>query len=869
MAFTTKFGLFEEIPLQDEASPEPVQQPGDLPVEPATRALESGHPIVVEESRPAPDFEQHIANLHTETRQAIRYETANAENPVCGNIDSCILETSGDKLMLHIRGWMFHIKQDSPMIQFAVPNSSLILAQRLRRDDVAINFPTKSNALHSGFDVCIPLESEPDDGELLYFLMTLTDGLTISGCLPLPLIERRDAPSPRGTAHSSQAILEAHYRLLQTRLTQLLESELRLQLPRSLDPRVSIVIPLFNRAECTAACLQSIIDTCRENVEVILIDNNSEDATGDLLAIVDGATVIRNEENLHYLRACNQGSQIARGEFLLFLNSDTVLCPGALASAVATLESHSDIGAVGARLIRPDGLLQEAGGIIWNDGSTAAYGRGESPSDMQYLFQRTVDYCSGAFLLTSRRVFTEVGMFNERYIPAYYEDADYCLELEARGLRTVYEPRATVLHAESSSSDPTSASSLQIQNRRTFREIRHRQLSSRLPRSERNMDTARSRASSLRHILYIDDQIPAPEKGSGFPRAKLIIDALLEAGMSITFATTQVVSEEANEVYQHLDRQIEVVSLLEESSLRKYLERKQQKPDVVFIARPHNVEILREGVSYAREMGVKVVYDAEAIYATRECRKDAVLGVHEWSENDIQGFVEKEVRETGLGDIILAVNDTEANHFRRYQAAPVHVASYGLDVVDRPLPFEARSGLLTVGPMFEDDSPNTDAVAWFCEQVSPFLQSGVHSQSTEHLRLQVIGDCSAPCIRSFQGPDVLFRGSSTDINQFLDTSRVFIAPARFSSGIPLKVLHAASRGIPAVASRLIAEQLGWQDGFNILVADDPKAFAEQCIRLHSDRELWNEISRNALTTVAEKYSTEEFKQIIVEAVSQA
>src|SRR5262249_1916395 len=155
---------------------------------------------------------------------------------------------------------------------------------------------------------------------------------------------------------------------------------------------------------------------------------------------------------LHFLLAVNQAAREARGEYLLLLNNDAQLLPGSLAAAIATLESGVDIGAVGARIILLDGMLQEAGSIIWRDGSCLGYGRGDDPFAPMYMFRRDVDYCSGAFLLTPRRVWEQLGGFDEQFKPAYYDETDYCVRLWERGLRVVYEPNAAVLHYEFASS---------------------------------------------------------------------------------------------------------------------------------------------------------------------------------------------------------------------------------------------------------------------------------------------------------------------------------------------------------------------------------------------------------------------------------
>ena len=136
----------------------------------------------------------------------------------------------------------------------------------------------------------------------------------------------------------------------------------------------------------------------------------------------------------------NQAAREAHGKYLLVLNNDAQLQPGALRSALTTIGSSPDIGAVGGRIILLDGTLQEAGSIIWRDGSCLGYGRGDDPFAPTYMFRRDVDYCSGAFLLTPRALWNQMGGFDEKYKPAYYEETDYCMRLWERGLRVVFDP---------------------------------------------------------------------------------------------------------------------------------------------------------------------------------------------------------------------------------------------------------------------------------------------------------------------------------------------------------------------------------------------------------------------------------------------
>jgi len=235
-------------------------------------------------------------------------------------------------------------------------------------------------------------------------------------------------------------------------LSLLLDSNTLLNLPRPASPRLSILLVLYNRAELTLACLRSIQPRLEEaGAEVVLVDNASHDETGILLDRLRGATVIRNRDNLGFPVAVNQAAAAARGEFLLLLNNDTEVLGDSFGAAMRFLESHPDVGAVGGRIILLDGTLQEAGCTFWREGHSFQYGRGDSPTAAEYQFQRDVDYCSAAFLMTRRQLFAQMGGLDVAFSPGYFEDGDYCIRLWRAGWRVVYLPEVAILHYENGS----------------------------------------------------------------------------------------------------------------------------------------------------------------------------------------------------------------------------------------------------------------------------------------------------------------------------------------------------------------------------------------------------------------------------------
>ncbi len=216
------------------------------------------------------------------------------------------------------------------------------------------------------------------------------------------------------------------------------------------QPRVSIVIPAFNEWVHTFNCLRSLRET-RSTVEfeVVVVDDGSTDGTPAGLRAIDGVTVLRNDSSRGFLQACNLGLEHCRGTDVLFLNNDTRVTDGWLDALVEVFDRHRDCGIVGPRLLFPNGLLQEAGGVVWRDGGAANVGKFDDPDKPEYAQLREVDYVSGSALLVRREVLGEG--FDERYSPGYWEDVDLCFRARARGFRVLYQPGSEVFHFEGAS----------------------------------------------------------------------------------------------------------------------------------------------------------------------------------------------------------------------------------------------------------------------------------------------------------------------------------------------------------------------------------------------------------------------------------
>ena len=234
---------------------------------------------------------------------------------------------------------------------------------------------------------------------------------------------------------------------------------------------------------------------------LVVDDNSCSTHTQECLDRVEGLHVLRHPANAGFLDSCNDGAGVARGEFLIFLNNDTEPQKDWIQALLRVLKDRPDAGLVGAKLVYPDGRLQEAGGIIFNDASGWNYGRNDHPQKPEYNYVREVDYCSGACIAIRRSLFEKVGGFDRRYVPAYYEDTDLAFKIRDAGYKVFYQPQAIVTHHEGRTSGTSTEAGVkryQVVNQTKFRTKWEEALSRQFQPDARLVPRAKERGSTKR-----------------------------------------------------------------------------------------------------------------------------------------------------------------------------------------------------------------------------------------------------------------------------------------------------------------------------------------------------------------------------------
>jgi GT2 family glycosyltransferase len=654
--------------------------------------------------------------------------------------------------------------------------------------------------------------------------------------------------------------------LLDTRLKLFLSRAATLDLPRSASPVVTIIVITYNQPELVYGCLASIAETLGASdvpVEVIVLDNGSEPPTRELLAQVRGANIIYSETNLHFLLGVNRAAREARGRHILLLNSDAQLVPGTLEAALRTLESSPSIGAVGARIVLPDGTLQEGGSIIFSNGGCLGYGRGRAATDGEFMFRRDVDYCSGAFLLTPRALWEKLGGFDERYVPCYYEETDYCVRLWESGYRVVYEPDAVILHYEFGSSSMQQGVTWQGANLEKFRG-RHADWLARQPAWGTPELTARSRPSDAMRVLVVEDRVPHVRCGGGSPRANALVRELVDAGARVTLYPMSEAKESWVEIRGSIAPTVEAVVQGSAYAFADFMKERKGHYDAIFVCRPHNMETFVDALEQVpgRAAGAAVLYDAEALYSPRDAVQRAIAG-RPAKAGQAERELMEEIALTRHAHGVISVSAHERAIFERHGVERCWVLGHAIAPQPTPAPFETRSGFAFLGSLYDDKSPNAEGLRWFAAEILPRLRE----LTGEPVRLAVIGGLNAPSIEALAPDAFELLGAVENLTALFDRYRVVVAPTRIAAGIPHKVHTVAALGVPVVTTDIIAALLGWKPGEDLLASSDPAEFARLCAQLHDDAALWNRVRQAALDRVATDCSPAAFRATVREILA--
>lgn len=626
--------------------------------------------------------------------------------------------------------------------------------------------------------------------------------------------------------------------------------EVDFRLPTSKQPIVSIIIPIYGKVEFTLACLRSIaLHPSKIAFEVIVVDDCSPDNSVKILSQIEGLELYSSKENQGFIRSCNLGARISSGQYVHFLNNDTEVTEGWLDNLYQTFSDFPMAGLVGSKLIYPDGSLQEAGGIIWRDGSAWNFGRNQDASVPVFNYAREVDYCSGASIMIPKSIFDDMGGFDELYLPAYYEDSDLAMKIRNSGYSVIYQPLSTVVHFEgvSSGTDLTQgAKAYQVENQKKFYERWKDVL---VQHNANGVDPIGEKdRACLRRVLVIDLCTPTPDQDSGSIDAFNIMILLGSMGFQVTFIPSDNFLYIPKYTQSLQARGIEVLYAPYDQSVIGHIKEFGSRYELTFLFRPQVAQLYMEDIR-------KFCPQAKILFHTVDLHFLRMKREAELSRSLDQAKKAKEMKTVELdlisrADMSTVLGDQEFALLEPMVGKDkVRLLPYARAIRGKGPEFGVRKGLLFVGGF--QHAPNIDAVKFFVVEVMPILRTLIPG-----IKLIVVGSNPTKEIIKLAGSDVEVLGFVENLEPILDSVKISIAPLRYGAGIKGKVGTALSYGLPVVGTSVAAEGMGLTHGENILIADLPSDIANEIHALYINQNQWEVLSKNGVKYAGQRWGIE-------------
>ena len=643
-----------------------------------------------------------------------------------------------------------------------------------------------------------------------------------------------------------------------------LESRLNsLTFESSPSPRVSVIIPTFNHTKDVVACLETIaIAADQVACEVIVVDDCSSPSESAMLSRIPGVRYIRHDTNKGFSGACTTGVEATNSEFVLLLNNDTEVLPGWIDSLVAEMDHHPKTGVAGSMILRSNMRLQEAGGIIWSDGTGAHYGSNDNPCGYMYRFRRSVDFCSGASLLIRRQVWDLAQGFDERLAPAYYEDVDVCFNSRRLGFECVYQPNSMIIHREGSTHGSSSfgLKRKQFENRHIFNEKWSIELRNQVnpPIDDRYeaLLEARDRRRE-RHVLICDHQQLDTKSDAGSVRMNHILEEFARRDFVVHFLPVNLFKSHSwvDEITQ---AGVEILNPGDE--VDKFLLKHREALECIIVSRPEVMAHLATKITLNAPQ-VPLIYDMVDAHGMRLRRKAEMFNDGSTKDADHIGSVE--AKAARMADITIAVSKSDEQYIQKLCGGNLKTAIIPTihPVVTGVGKQEDRHGILFVGGFQHD--PNVDAVRFLVMEILPRVQ-----QKLGQVQLTVIGSNATAEIFELQSDSVNVLGWVEDLSPYYNSHKVVVAPLRYGAGVKGKIGEALSHGIPTVTTSIGVEGIPLTNGQDILFADTADEIADAVVKVYNDEKLWTSLSHNGRRKIDSLVGSDALRRMVDDLLDQ-
>jgi glycosyltransferase involved in cell wall biosynthesis len=536
--------------------------------------------------------------------------------------------------------------------------------------------------------------------------------------------------------------------------------------------------------------------------------------------------------------------------------------PGWLDALVDTFEHFPNAGLAGSKLLFPDGTLQEAGAIIWRDGSAWNYGRNDDPNRPNYTHARQVDYISGASIAIPADLWRQLGGFDELFVPAYGEDSDLALRLRAAGREVWFQAQSRVIHYEGRTSGTDTRVGI-----KAYQEINAKKL---FLRWRDSLATHRTNGEApyferdrltRKRALVVDATTPTPKQDAGSVTTTLTLRLFDQLGYKPYYTPQDNFLYEPAHTPDLLRLGVECAYSPFEGPFDSYIRRYGPLFDAILVYR---VPVLEQTLDDIRRHAPQapVLFHTMDLHFLRMERQAELDGTEESRAAAVR-MKAKELDLIRRADCTITHSTFERDLLaREVPDAPVVVWPFMFEFFGTEIGYAERRDICFLGGYRH--GPNVDAVQFFAREVLPLVRAEDPS-----VRFIIAGANPGGEVRALAGPHVIVTGLIDDLRDVFDRTRVFVCPLRVGAGTKGKVSTAMSYGLPVVSTTCGAEGMDLVAGEEVLLADDPAALAAACLRLYRDETLWDRMSQAGQRLVREKHSLDMGRRVLAEAIETA
>ena len=636
------------------------------------------------------------------------------------------------------------------------------------------------------------------------------------------------------------------------------------------DLDVSIIIPVHNNFNYTYNCITSILNSEISTLyEIIIVNDMSTDETINLkdkyFKNYSNIIVHNNEQRLNFLQNCNNAAKFSRGKYLLFLNNDTKVHKHWLTYLLQLINSDENIGMVGSKLIYPNGTLQEAGGIVWNNGECSNFGRSKNPNLSEYNYVKEVDYISGASIIIRKSAWKKIGGFDRRFIPAYYEDTDLAFELRKIHYKVMYQPKSIVEHFEGISNGINISSGIkhfQEINKKKFKQKWEIEL--KFQAEQGNTFIARDRGSKKNRIFVLDRFVPKFDQDAGGRFCFMYLNLFKQIGLQVTFLGDDLLkSEPYTSILQQKGIEVLYGDNYKEQNLENWLKQNLRHFKYLYLQRPDitikYIDILKKYFSG------KIFYFAHDLHHIRLEREYNITHKNIIKERcEKMKKIEKEI--FNKVDVIHVVGNYEYEILKKnyenkiIRNIPLYIFDNKYNDIEKN--FSKRNDLLFVGGFLH--RPNVDGIIWFSKNIFPKI-----IEKFPNMILHIVGTNVTEEVMNLESKNIKIEGflSDRDLHLIYQKCRVFVSPLRFGAGVKGKILEAAHNQIPIVTTSIGGEGLDNSMGA-FIVEDNEDNIAKIICELYVDFNKLKQISDSEQILIQKYFSYVRAKEILMKDINE-